>query len=78
MKIKIKAKNRKDKFKAFLLEKECEEWLKQNKDMMKDYMNLVNDVMLFKAKWGIPVELRIGELEELKEYRLGKLKNMEI
>lgn len=74
MKIEIKAKNKKDKVKAWLLEKEFKKWFKEldGSEMFNEYMQLANSIILFRAKWGIPVELVIGELEYSKGRKLGK------
>lgn len=73
MKIKVKAKNRKDKAKEFLLEKECNNWLNknENKTVLNDYMELINNCLMFRMKWGIPTEIVIGEIEEQKGRQLG-------
>lgn len=74
MECKVNAKNRKDKAKAFLLEKACNEWLnkKENKQMLEKYMKLVNDCIMFKTIYGIPTEIVIGEIEERKGRQLGE------
>lgn len=57
--IKVKAKNRKDKFGAFILEKEINKYLNESKDMFNEYQEIINKVMFFRMKWGIPVEIVI-------------------
>ena len=71
MKIKLKAKNRKDKVASLLLENEVNHWLNENREMWKDCIELMEDVSFFKVKWGIPLDLCIGEVEENKGRWLG-------
>ena len=75
MKIKVKAKNQKDEVKAFLLEKECNKWInkKENQVMLQEYIDLCQECLMFKVKWGIPTEIVIGELEEKKGRDLGNI-----
>ena len=36
-------------------EKLTQKWLKENKELLKDYTDLVSELMFFHAKWGIEI-----------------------
>ena len=52
--------------KEFLLRKFQEKWAKDNKGMIDDCWELVDEVMMFRMKWGIPFELVLSK-EDMKE-----------
>lgn len=72
MKINVNVKNKKDKIKASLLEKELTNFINQNKYIFNEYMEIVTKTSVFRLKWGIPVEIVIGEWKEKSKRQLGK------
>lgn len=52
--------------KKFLLRKFEEKWAKDNKEMIEDCWKLVDEVMFFRMKWGIPFEIVLSK-EDMKE-----------
>ena len=49
----------------FLIEHETEDWIKRNKDIMKDAAELCHLAVMFKMKWGMPIKMVFDE--EYKE-----------
>lgn len=58
--MKIKAKNKKDKEMAEVLDKIFRQWMKKNPCFEYDIKNLYREVMIFNLKWGTEIELKIN------------------
>lgn len=62
---------RKD-IKQFLLEKETEKWIKENKPLLDDYRKLCEELLFFELKWGINIGFVFGKPRENQGRELGK------
>jgi len=60
MRIKVKHKDRE---KEIVLQKAIDSWVKNNKGMIEDIMELNKDVQMFEIKWGIKLKLEIDGAE---------------
>ena len=60
------------KVKEFLVKKYTEKWLEENKEMVGDYQELCELIMLFHANWGVNIGFCFKESEEIKGRDLGK------
>jgi len=52
MKIKVTSKNKEDKKAELLLQKEMNFWVKQNDEMLEEFNELAQNVIIFNIKWG--------------------------
>ena len=57
--------------KQFLIEKELEKWVKENKTLLQDYSELCNDLLFFRMKWGIEIGFVFHDSKEKKGRCLG-------
>ena len=55
----------------FLVKKYTEHWLKENEGMMKDYRGLCEQLILFRANWGIEIGIVFKNAKEDKGSGLG-------
>ncbi|MCK9370950.1 hypothetical protein M0R04_13650 [Candidatus Dojkabacteria bacterium] len=58
--------------KQFLLQKETEKWVKENKELLDDYRKLCEDLLFFEMKWGINIGFVFNNRKEIKGRELGK------
>lgn len=62
----------KKNFKQWLLNKELEKWVKENKPLLDDYSELCHQVLFFRMKWGIEIGFVFNNPKEEKGRNLGK------
>jgi len=46
-------------------------WIKDNKPLLEDYHKLCNELLFFKAKWGIDIGIILKDQKEIKGRELG-------
>ena len=57
--------------KQFLVDRYTEEWIKENKEFVEDYQELCEDLLLFRANWGIEIGFIFKNSEEIKGREIG-------
>lgn len=57
--------------KQFLLQKETDRWIKDNKEFLDDYKKLCENLLFFEMKWGINIGFVFGKPKENKGRGLG-------
>lgn len=61
----------KNKYQKFLLQKEIEKWVKENKPLLDDYRNLCEELLFFELKWGINIGFVFSKPKEIEGRGLG-------
>lgn len=59
------------KVKEFLVREYSKKWLSENKELMEDYTEICENIILFHANWGINIGLILKKPEEVKGRELG-------
>lgn len=62
---------KKDQTKQFLIDRFAKKWIKENKELLDDYQNLCEELLLFRAKWGIEIGFIFKNPKEVKGRELG-------
>ena len=57
--------------KQFLLDKFAEEYIKDNKELLEDYREICESILMFRAMWGIEIGIIFKNSEEVKGRELG-------
>ena len=61
-----------NKTKQFIVDKFARKWIKENKDLLDEYRELCEELLIFRAKWGIEIGFIFKNPEEVKGRGLGE------
>ena len=62
----------KEETKQFIVDKFAEKWIKENKDLLDDYRKICEELLFFRAKWGIEIGFIFKNAEEVRGRELGE------
>lgn len=62
----------KEKLMQFIAQKSFEKWANENQDFIKDYRSLLEEMVMFEARWGVQIKPYIQPYQQKKGRDFGK------